>query len=48
MRNIKLYEEVTGKSNMMGFVFYVEITGRDVSTIGYLLVVADDFFQCSY
>ena len=47
MRNIKLYEEVNNKSDMMGFVFYVSITGRDVSTIGYFIIVADDFFNAA-
>lgn len=47
MRNIKLYEELNDKSDMMGFVFYIEITGREVSTIGYLIVVAKDFFDAA-
>jgi hypothetical protein len=47
MRNIKLYEELNGKSDMMGFVFYIQITGRDVSTIGYLAIVANNFFDAA-
>ena len=47
MRNIKLYEEVNSKSDMMGFVFYIQITGCDVSTIGYLAVVAPNFFDAA-
>ncbi len=47
MRNIKLYEEVNSKSDMMGFVFYIQITGRDVSTIGYLAIVANNFFDAA-
>jgi len=47
MRNIKLYEEVNDKSDMMGFVFYVEITGRDVYLIGYHIVVANNFFDAA-
>ena len=47
MRNIKLYEEVNNKSDMMGFVFYIQITGRDVSTIGYLAIVANNFFDAA-
>jgi hypothetical protein len=30
---------------MMGFVFYIEITGRNISLIGYYIVVARDFFE---
>ena len=47
MRNIKLYEEVNSKSDMMGFVFYIEKTGSRVSTVGYLAVVAPNFFDAA-
>lgn len=47
MRNIKLYEEVNDKSDMMGFVFYISITGRDIAIIGYHIIIANNFFDAA-
>jgi hypothetical protein len=47
MVNLKLYEQVNDNSDMMGFVFHVEITGRDLSLIGYYIVVASDFYAAA-